>query len=98
MRDRPERPPKTTTPAVRRASEQERWNGMDYSIARSPSAPDQRAGPVDGKISGSRPVERRTRKGGAAVVEHAERDALTSILNTWPSTSGQASKYGERQP
>ncbi|MBI4264996.1 MAG: hypothetical protein HY657_11535 [Acidobacteria bacterium] len=34
----------------------------------------------------------------AEVVEHAERDSLTSILNTWPGISGQASKYGDRQP
>ena len=29
----------------------------------------------------------------AEVVEAAERDSLTSILNTWPGISGQASKY-----
>lgn len=35
----------------------------------------------------------------ADVAEQAERDSLTSILSTWPgSISGQASKYGERQP
>jgi hypothetical protein len=34
----------------------------------------------------------------AEVVEHAERESLTSILATWPGISGQASKYGGRQP
>jgi hypothetical protein len=34
----------------------------------------------------------------AEVVEHAERDSLTSILNAWPGISGQASEYRERQP
>lgn len=34
----------------------------------------------------------------AEVIEHAERDSLTSILTTLPGISGQASKYGERQP
>jgi hypothetical protein len=33
----------------------------------------------------------------AEVVEHAERDSLTSILNAWPDISGQASEYGDPQ-
>jgi hypothetical protein len=34
----------------------------------------------------------------AEVVEASERDSLTSILNTWPGISGQASKYPPARP
>jgi hypothetical protein len=34
----------------------------------------------------------------ADVVEKAERESLTSILSTWPTISGRASKYSEGRP